>query len=901
MADFTLTAAPLYPIGTTVSLYRGQPPVSGSAPPNDPVSTGHTVGTDGQIDFTDLAGGDYFVYAVINGSPRFMHFKVEVLELDLENFATLASLAGSQPTADAVIVKGLRTVGDGGWGLWRNSTTLGVRGKPTVTNQGAGLPNGEYRVLLTGGGGTGASARVIISGGVLNTYQPAYATSSADYLPDAIILEPGSGYTSAPSLSTNQADWFVFHSNNTPATFGGSPTMPVVTFALADDRLSVRTANAKEYLLEHEGRVNARQLGIKCSMSSTTDAKYLQEGIRALLTGRSQIVQEYGGGPSAGGLIEFPAAPVPLENNTIYVNSTGTPNGTEVVGIGFSGAVRGSARTTRPDGAHSGTVFQYGLISIGDRNTDGVFETVTRGIVMERFQLIGGMEWWGVQHAFNFSDVLINPDSPVGTVKSGVRVDGYGLKMAYCSTGLIERVFVTGGDQTYFGTVNELDGVYIDNCDQINVISSAASFCRRGLVTTGGCTGLKFHSLTAEGNIFEDVWLNDVNNCHLAVTTLGRSSQDSTKPRIRIGTAGDVNTKCWAVRVMDGSLSGNPEMAEHPIVSTVGTDRVQVVHDFTHRYTTSTQVIIENPDGHVIRTPSVVSYDSVTNLTTVNVTSGVTANASSIILVGSEATIPLVATSGNSQILVTGDITADHAVDDWIVVKNSTDGDFAAQITAITYNGGTGRTTITVSPTSVNANCTAFQPTSPGEGTAIKAEYVTGLDVVGNSIVNYQNALDLGATAFEVTYQRGRWSGSDTDEIVKHASATWASSFGDRHVAGVASAKIHSLNPTSTQPTVVTLASNAITITESLHKIDTEAGAAADDLDTITWASGTPKAGQFLRLTPNADTHDVTITTAGNIVGPGLPVTFTNRNGFANLRYNSTMAKWVLEAFWAGA
>jgi hypothetical protein len=145
--------------------------------------------------------------------------------------------------ADHLFLSGFHEAGDGGGGLWHRSSTLGVRGKATVTNQGAGLPDGDYRVLLTGGGGTGGSARVAITGGKLNVFSPSWSTGADDDLPDALILEPGSGYTSPPALSTSGSDWRQFY-NGLAVTFPGTPTFPVVTFASSGSRAYASRAQA---------------------------------------------------------------------------------------------------------------------------------------------------------------------------------------------------------------------------------------------------------------------------------------------------------------------------------------------------------------------------------------------------------------------------------------------------------------------------------------------------------------------------------------------------------------------------------------------------------------------------------------------------------------------------------
>ena len=59
-----------------------------------------------------------------------------------------------------------------------------------------------------------------------------------------------------------------------------------------------------------------------------------------------------------------------------------------------------------------------------------------------------------------------------------------------------------------------------------------------------------------------------------------------------------------------------------------------------------------------------------------------------------------------------------------------------------------------------------------------------------------------------------------------------------------------------TDPTELTIASGAVTVTQSFHTIDTQSDAASDDLDTITPAKG---AGDFLILVPANDARSIVI------------------------------------------
>jgi hypothetical protein len=92
----------------------------------------------------------------------------------------------------------------------------------------------------------------------------------------------------------------------------------------------------------------------------------------------------------------------------------------------------------------------------------------------------------------------------------------------------------------------------------------------------------------------------------------------------------------------------------------------------------------------------------------------------------------------------------------------------------------------------------------------------------------------------------------------------------------------------------LTIASGAITVTGSKHRVDTEADAATDDLDTINGWKGT---GHILYLTSAASTRDTTVrdqsVSGGNIELDGATsFTFTNARDILVLMYLNGPAKW---------
>ena len=71
---------------------------------------------------------------------------------------------------------------------------------------------------------------------------------------------------------------------------------------------------------------------------------------------------------------------------------------------------------------------------------------------------------------------------------------------------------------------------------------------------------------------------------------------------------------------------------------------------------------------------------------------------------------------------------------------------------------------------------------------------------------------------------------------------------------------------------VLTISSDAITVTHTNHRIDTEGAAATDDLQTINGG----KDGDILVLSTVSSSRDVTIITGGNIFAPGVVLNHAN-------------------------
>jgi hypothetical protein len=91
----------------------------------------------------------------------------------------------------------------------------------------------------------------------------------------------------------------------------------------------------------------------------------------------------------------------------------------------------------------------------------------------------------------------------------------------------------------------------------------------------------------------------------------------------------------------------------------------------------------------------------------------------------------------------------------------------------------------------------------------------------------------------------------------------------------------------------LTIASGAITVTNSGHAIETEGGAGTDDLDTINGGSD----GDILFLRAASSSRDVNVINGGNINVVSSPRTLTTTRGLIQLRYDGSLSEWIEVSF----
>ena len=104
-------------------------------------------------------------------------------------------------------------------------------------------------------------------------------------------------------------------------------------------------------------------------------------------------------------------------------------------------------------------------------------------------------------------------------------------------------------------------------------------------------------------------------------------------------------------------------------------------------------------------------------------------------------------------------------------------------------------------------------------------------------------------------------------------------------------AKVSKTDAAFTASTELTISGGAITRTQALHTVDTEADAASDNLDTIS--GGADGNIQFIRA--NHTDRTVVVTESGNIVIPqGTTISLDDNIKTLLLVYDGTLTKWVV-------
>ncbi len=89
----------------------------------------------------------------------------------------------------------------------------------------------------------------------------------------------------------------------------------------------------------------------------------------------------------------------------------------------------------------------------------------------------------------------------------------------------------------------------------------------------------------------------------------------------------------------------------------------------------------------------------------------------------------------------------------------------------------------------------------------------------------------------------------------------------------------------------LTISAGAVTITDALHRIDTEGDAATDDLATITLSGVRDGSEVYLKL--DTITRKVFVVTGGNISPPNGQALELTTAQYTKFVYNASMVKWI--------
>lgn len=104
-------------------------------------------------------------------------------------------------------------------------------------------------------------------------------------------------------------------------------------------------------------------------------------------------------------------------------------------------------------------------------------------------------------------------------------------------------------------------------------------------------------------------------------------------------------------------------------------------------------------------------------------------------------------------------------------------------------------------------------------------------------------------------------------------------------------ARVSKTDAAFTASTELTISGGAITRTQALHTVDTEADAASDNLDTISGGAD----GNILFIRANHTDRTVVVTESGNIVIPqGTQISLDDNIKTLLLVYDGTLTKWIV-------
>lgn len=117
---------------------------------------------------------------------------------------------------------------------------------------------------------------------------------------------------------------------------------------------------------------------------------------------------------------------------------------------------------------------------------------------------------------------------------------------------------------------------------------------------------------------------------------------------------------------------------------------------------------------------------------------------------------------------------------------------------------------------------------------------------------------------------------------------------GKKYVSGIAAitgGTMTEITKTSwAAATELTLATDIITVTQSLHLVDTQADAASDDLVTINGGAD----GQLLAIRAAHTDRTVVVKSTGNINNGGSDISLTDTSKYLLFVYDGALSKWVV-------
>lgn len=319
--------------------------------------------------------------------------------------------------------------------------------------------------------------------------------------------------------------------------------------------------------------------------------------------------------------------------------------------------------------------------------------------------------------------------------------------------------------------------------------------------------------------------------------------------------------------------SGAPVRATTP---TITTPKIDHINEETGGHGVNIDGVTLKDGGALIVTGGTNTFNLTNGTAVLDVASGASLNVETASIINQDVTTDANVTFATVTLNNTGlhilDTNASH---DLIIAAGS---DLTADRTLTLSTGDTARTiTLSGNPTLADWFDQAVKSTSSP----------TFVSILGTTF-------DTNIAAAGLTLSGTTLAADGTDAAI-------SINITPKGTGSVVISKLDMTSGTLTTPTItkqlwatateLTIASDAITATQTLHRIDTESNAATDDLSTINGGTG----GQILVIRAEHTDRTVVVKSGtGNILTGGADITLDDTSKYIMLVYDGDLSKWVI-------